>query len=65
MIDLTKNTDSKNIYHYRMALATGLSEEKASLFATAMTHSDAPDLSHLRVIKQPGCIDLRKKVKVK
>lgn len=38
--------------HYQVALATGLTPEKAKFFATAMTHSNAPDLNHFYIINE-------------
>lgn len=35
--------------YYKLALATGLTIDQAKLFATAMTHSDKPNLAHLTI----------------
>jgi len=37
------------INYYELAIATGLSQEAAKLFATAMTHSDKLNINHLIV----------------
>lgn len=35
--------------YYKLALATGLTIDQAKLFATAMTHSNKPDINHLTI----------------
>lgn len=36
-----------NQHYYQLALASGLNEAQAKLFATAMTHQDKPNINHL------------------
>ena len=35
--------------YYKLALLTGLTDEQAKLFATAMTHSIKQDINHLTI----------------
>jgi hypothetical protein len=35
--------------YYKIAIKTGLTPDQAKHFATAMTHSDKPNLAHLTI----------------